>query len=98
MPFGPTAVTVAWQVRRYASSRNSCFMCRPSWLAPLRHPVGTGKVLGFEELRVEQLARVARARIRQDGDDHMPGTQLFGEAYRPRDVDAARPAEAQPLV
>src|SRR5687768_18561484 len=56
------------------------------------------QVLFPQESWIEQLRLVARSEVAQDRHDRMSGTKVPRDLHRRHDIDAARPAQAQPLV
>src|SRR5688572_22960899 len=81
--------------RARSAPESACVRVSTSERPRALEPVGAGESLFLQERRVEQLGLVARARVGEDRDDRVPRTEVFREADRSGDVDAARAAEAQ---
>src|SRR5262245_12185031 len=61
-------------------------------------PGGNRQTLLTQEFRVEQPALVAGAVIGEHGDDRMTRAHVARQADGARNIDATRPAEAQPFL
>ena len=52
------------------------------------HPAWNRQIFAAQKFRVEELRLIARARIGEDGHDHMTWPEILGEADRARDINS----------